>query len=444
MKLTILGAGESGVGAAMLAQQLGYDVMVSDFGKIAERYKEELEKQSLPYEEGEHTWQRISEADEVIKSPGIPDTAPVVQRFLAQGTPVISEIEFAARHTNAPVIAITGSNGKTTSTYLTHHLLQTAGKRVAMGGNVGRSFARQVIGTSVDIWVLELSSFQLEGIVDFCPQVAVVLNITPDHLDRYEYDFERYAAAKMRIGNNQTGSDWLLLNETLRDRPELDRLRGQRVFVSNHFPNPDKIVVDRYEFDLRASAIRGAHNRFNAACAARAALLVGASPEAIQRGLSSFVPVPHRLEPVGELHGVRYLNDSKATNVDAVFYALQAVPGPIVWIAGGTDKGNDYTELMPLVKERVVALVCLGVDNEKLKTTFNGSVEQIIETGSAEEAVRTARQLAEPGATVLLSPACASFDLFKNYEDRGDQFRVAVQQLIAEEEEPKQKEQTRD
>ena len=426
-KLTILGAGESGIGAALLAKKLGYKVFVSDFGKIKETFKEELERNALPYEEGKHTWQMIYDADEVVKSPGIPDGVPVVRQLREAGIPVVSEIEFAARHTNASVVAITGSNGKTTTTYLTHHLLQTAGKNVGIGGNVGTSLARQLArGDQFDIWVLELSSFQLDGIVDFRPDAAVVLNITPDHLDRYGYQLENYARSKMRIARNQTANDLLLLNRTLQNRPELATIRSEVELVDEeHFPYPDILEANGLKYDLRGTAIQGPHNRFNAFCALRVARRMGADADRLQEGLRSFRAVPHRLEPVGEIDGVRYVNDSKATNVDAVKYALLATPAPIIWIAGGTDKGNDYTELMPLVHEKVKALICLGLDNTKLKSTFGDRLD-IHEVRSASAAVETAHSLAVAGDTVLLSPACASFDLFKNYEDRGEQYSAAV------------------
>ena len=431
--IVILGGGESGVGAAILAKKVGYSVFISDRGSLLEKYRKELTQHGLPYEEGQHTEQRILEASTIIKSPGIPDSAPLVRAAVAKGIEVIGEIEFAARHTTRPVLAITGSNGKTTTTLLTHHLLQTAGISVGLGGNVGPSFARQVATQDVDIWVLEVSSFQLDGITAFRPAVGVLLNITPDHLDRYGYDESAYARSKFRIGMNQTADDLLLLNATL--LPRIEQLgvilAARLVPVDPHFPRPGRLSLDTAHFDLTNTALRGAHNQFNAACAVRIARHLGVPDRVVQEGLDSFRNAPHRLEPVGTHAGVTYLNDSKATNVDAVFYALQAVPAPIVWIAGGVDKGNDYAQLLALVQTKVKALVCLGTANEKLNAAFGHLDLPIVETQSAKAAVTTAAGLAAPGDTVLLSPACASFDLFRNYEDRGEQFRAAVQMISA-------------
>ncbi len=435
-KTTILGAAESGIGAALLAQQLGHQVFVSDFSKIKEAYKAELEKNNLSYEEGQHTEKRILESDEVVKSPGIPDTAPIVQALEAKGIPVISEIEFASRHTNAKIIAITGSNGKTTTTNLTYQLLKTGGLNVGMAGNVGISFARSIYEQDhYDYYVLELSSFQLDGIEKFRPHIAVLLNITPDHLDRYDYEMSNYARSKFRIAMNQTFDDLLILNYDLGVNYEdfdisgedLDRLEARRSFVRMDFPDKGKIKVNDVAFDLSNSTLRGPHNQFNATCAVQIAKELGITDTDIQKGLNTFKNDPHRLESVAKVNGVEYINDSKATNVDSTFYALKAMLQPTVLIMGGTDKGNDYTPLIELVEEKVKALICLGVDNEKLIEFFSPIIKNIEEASGAMEAVQRASVYAEEGDVVLLSPACASFDLFENYKDRGEKFKAAVE-----------------
>ncbi len=432
MQIGILGAGESGVGAALLAKRLGLSVFVSDAGSIKENFKRELETNAIPYEEGKHTWTSILQADEIIKSPGIPDHLPLIIELHRQGTPVISEIEFASRFTTAAIIGITGSNGKTTTTRLTYHLLKTAGLNVALGGNVGYSFARNIIEKNCNFHVLELSSFQLDGIVHFRPHVAILLNITPDHLDRYEYKMENYVQAKFRIAMNQTEDDVLILND---DDPEIQnwlkthRLPAPLIRVANSFENNRSIRSGNSVFDMRGCALKGQHNFFNAACAIRAAQRAGVGNEAIQEGLNTFVNAPHRLEEVATIAGVEYINDSKATNVDSVFYALQAMEKPVVWIAGGTDKGNDYGPIEALVRQKVKALICLGVDNAKLLKVFSPILKNIEEAKSAGEAVEKAARLAREGDAVLLSPACASFDLFNNYEDRGNQFKAEVLRL---------------
>ncbi|MBI5916177.1 MAG: UDP-N-acetylmuramoyl-L-alanine--D-glutamate ligase [Bacteroidetes bacterium] len=433
MKVTILGGGESGTGAALLAKHLGYEVFLSDGGILKDQYKQQLGDKGIPYEESKHTWTSTFDADEIVKSPGIPDSLPLIKELKALGKPIISEIEFAGRHTSATIIGITGSNGKTTTTRLTHHLLTTAGYHAALGGNVGLSFARNIIEKKCDYHVLELSSFQLDGIVSFRPHVAILLNITPDHLDRYEYKMENYVRSKFRIAMNQREQDLLITNA---DDPEIVRFRkssrfpksdGPRVIeVPTHFDSTKKLVVAGSEFDMTQCALKGRHNFFNAACAIHAAKAVGVGDEAIQQGLNTFVNAPHRLEFVAEINGVEYVNDSKATNVDSVFYALQAMEKPVVWIAGGTDKGNDYSQIEDLVRQKVKALICLGVDNSKLLRVFSPLLKNIEETGSASEAVERATIYAESGDVVLLSPACASFDLFNNYEDRGEQFKKAV------------------
>ncbi len=437
MKIVILGAAESGVGAAILAQQLGFDLFVSDKGQIKDHYKKELEARAIPFEEGRHTWEKMADADEVVKSPGIPDKAPLVKEFVALGIPVISEIEFAARYTSSKLLAITGSNGKTTTTMLTYHLVKTGGIDAVMAGNVGLSFAACVAEQRQPDWyVLEVSSFQLDGIRSFRPNVAMLLNITADHLDRYDYQLENYVRSKFRILMNQQAQDIFLYNSDdantmafMKDKT----FAPQLVALHRHLIDGKILRVGDHRFDLGNTQLKGIHNAMNALFAIRGALEMGVTPEDIQRGLESFVPVPHRLEKVAEIDGVEYINDSKATNVDSVYFALQAMEKPVVWIVGGQDKGNDYAPLLPFVKEKVKAVVCLGVDNARLFQVFNEPVNgTLVDTKSMAEAVAAARDLAARGDVVLLSPACASFDLFKNYEDRGDQFRNEVLKLLSE------------
>ncbi|MBK7408253.1 MAG: UDP-N-acetylmuramoyl-L-alanine--D-glutamate ligase [Saprospirales bacterium] len=433
-RITILGGGESGVGAALLAQARGLRVFLSDQGSIAELHKSTLDQAGIPYEEGTHSIDRIVEAVEVVKSPGIPEKAPVIQALREKGIPVISEIEFAARHSNGILVGITGTNGKTTTTRLAYHLIRTAGFNVGIGGNVGNSFSLEVIEDRYDYYVLELSSFQLDNIVAFRPHIAVLLNITPDHLDRYAYKMENYTAAKLRIARNQTPKDFFLYNaedQHIASGMAATPVRAQLLPMSMESgPEGSPLLVGGHSFFLNNPSLKGRHNRFNAQCAIQAAVLLGALPQAIQLGLDSFVNDPHRMEKVEEWNGVLYLNDSKATNVEAVYFALEAMTRPVIWIAGGVDKGNDYETLMPLVREKVKALVCLGADNAKLVQSFTGMVPQIVEVRSAAEAVSEATRLSERGDVVLLSPACASFDLFRNYEDRGTQFKEAVRELV--------------
>ena len=442
MKITVLGAGESGVGAALLAKKLGHDVFVSDAGKIKEHYYLELTENGVPKEESKHTWTNIRGSDIVIKSPGIPDAAPLILTLTAQGTPVISEIEFACRYTTAPIIGITGSNGKTTTTRLTYHLFKTAGLHAGIGGNIGISFARNITENKYDYHVLELSSFQLDGIVTFRPDVAILLNITPDHLDRYGYKMENYVQSKCRVAMNQTADNCLIVNA---NDDEVSRFAKSHRFsksnsqprlikVFSHFENTRFLKApplfgegqDGAVFDMQKCVLKGQHNFFNATCAIIAAKRFGVKDEAIQKGLDTFVNDPHRFEMVATINGVDYINDGKATNVDSVFYALQAMDKPVVWIAGGQDKGNDYSPLMELVEKKVKALICLGKNNQKLLETFSPILKNIEETTSAKEAVERATIYAENGDAVLLSPACASFDLFKNYMERGQQFKEAV------------------
>ncbi len=436
-RIVILGSGESGTGAAILAKRMGFDVFVSDKSPIKAAYKATLTELAIPFEEGEHSMDLILNADEIIKSPGIPEKTDVMKAIRAKGIPVIGEIELGFRYTkNARIVAITGSNGKTTTTNLTYHLFRAAGVNAFMGGNVGDSYAALVAEALEQpdqhrTYILEVSSFQLDDIDTFQPDIAMLLNITPDHLDRYDYQMINYVRSKFRITKNQTATQLLITNANdpeiqghLAQNPGIVRARMEAVSTADI--QGSTVTVQGQRFDLSGTRLKGPHNMFNAACAIRAALECGIAPNDITAGLASFTPPPHRLELVTQKAGITWINDSKATNVDSVFYALQAVDTPIVWIAGGTDKGNDYTPLYDLVRNRVKALVCMGLDNEKLKTVFASYGFPIVEAKSASEAVEKAQELAQSGDTVLLSPACASFDLFKNYEDRGDQFRVEV------------------
>ena len=442
-RIVVLGGGESGVGSAVLAKVKGFDVFLSDMGKISEDYAAVLNEWNIPYEEGKHSEELILNADEVIKSPGIPSTAPMVRKIEGQGINVISEIEFAGRYDSAKKICITGSNGKTTTTSLIYHLLQQAGLNVGLGGNIGKSYAYQVATEKYDIYVLELSSFQLDNVYDFKADIAIITNITPDHLDRYGHDMENYVKAKFRITRNMSSEDCFIfcsddeitinhLNQIVVKAQKLPFTQktevGQGAFLKN-----DKIVV-RYKEDecdmfLQELALGGRHNVYNSMAAAIAAKVMDIDNEAIRNGLSTFQAVEHRLEKVLSIGDVLYINDSKATNVDAAWYALECQTRPVVWIVGGTDKGNDYSSLIPLVQEKVKAVICMGLDNTKIHDSFGSIVSEMHDVTSAEEAVKTAHKLAEAGDVVLLSPCCASFDLFKNYEDRGRQFKEAVRKL---------------
>ncbi|MDP6921403.1 MAG: UDP-N-acetylmuramoyl-L-alanine--D-glutamate ligase [Lutibacter sp.] len=442
-KLVVLGAGESGVGTAVLAQQQGYEVFVSDRGVIADRYKKVLVQHQLPYEEGLHSIPKISKADLVVKSPGIPDEVPVVQYLLSRQIPVVSEIEFAAGFSSAVMVGITGSNGKTTTTALLYHLLKRGGICAGMGGNIGDSFAGQVASSHFDVHVLELSSFQLDGIDKFAPHIAIITNITPDHLDRYDYDFDKYTEAKFRITKNQTESDFLIydhddpvIRKWLSDhkvRATLLPFSTEEALETGAFLQDEKIVINHHQkqisMDIKTQVLTGKHNQKNALAASMAAALLHVRKSAIKESLENFEGVEHRMEKVKLVNKVQYINDSKATNVNAAYYALETLRTPIVWIVGGVDKGNDYMELMSLVREKVKAIVCLGIDNQKILQTFSGLVDLVVETAGAEEAVKVAASVAEKGDTVLLSPACASFDLFENYEDRGHKFKQAVSAL---------------
>jgi len=432
MELVVLGGGESGVGAALLARKKGIPVFLSDRSPLAEHYKQELLDARIDFEEGGHTERQILAAKEVVKSPGIPETVPLIQKLRAKNIPVISEIEFASRYTEAKLIAITGTNGKTTTTRLTYHLLNEAGLSVAMGGNVGKSFARLLTEPSKDIYVLELSSFQLDGIEHFRPQLSMLLNITPDHLDRYAYQMERYIASKFRIQMNQGPEDvFLYWKDDPHVQPALGQLGGpaRQIALSTDQLDDNRLNVGGEIFDLQPTTLRGQHNAMNAAFALQAALEWNVEPNVLQRALGGFTNAPHRMEQVGTIRGIAFINDSKATNVDAVYYALQAMDRPVIWIAGGQDKGNDYEQLLPLVREKVRILVGLGVDNEKLKAAFSEAVDAFIGVESAREAVEVALKLGKEGEVALLAPACASFDRFKNYEERGDLFRQAVREI---------------
>lgn len=442
-RLVVLGGGESGVGTALLGKQKGYDVFVSDFGKIKDHYKEVLTLNGIKWEEETHTEKKILKADVVMKSPGIPDKSPIVKKLHEQQIPVISEIEFAAPYTRAITIGITGSNGKTTTTMLTYHLLKSAGLNVGLGGNIGKSFAWQVAENQYDYYVLELSSFQLDGIVHYRPDVAVITNISPDHLDRYEYKYENYIASKFRITMNQTAADyliydaddlaitaWLKQNKT---NAQLIPFSLTQKFEQGAYLNQNKMEVnineEEFIMETESMALEGKHNVKNAMAATSVAKLMKIRKETIRESLSNFQGVEHRLEKVLKIQNVQYINDSKATNVNASFFALDSMTAPTVWIVGGVDKGNDYSELMSLVHEKVKAIICLGVDNKKIIDAFGDVVDVMVEVDSMNAAVKMAQRLAEKGDNVLLSPACASFDLFENYEDRGRQFKQAVQNL---------------
>ena len=428
--VVILGAGESGVGAALLAKEQGFEVWVSEKGKIQDHYKKELEINQIPFEAGMHNWEKIKNASFIIKSPGIPDKVEIIQKAKAIQIPVISEIEFASRYTQSLIIGITGSNGKTTTTNLCYHLLKNGGLDVQMGGNVGKSFARLLTEGNAAVYVLELSSFQLDDIVDFRPHISVILNITPDHLDRYDYELEKYADAKFRITENQKSDDVFIYNaenEVILNGIAKRNIGCQTIGI--RVPEND-FELEEFAYSFEKTLLKGPHNRFNAACAITIAWLMNIEKDKIQEGLNSFIPVAHRMELVATVKGVEYINDSKATNVDAVYFALMAMDKPVVWIAGGQDKGNDYQPLMKLVEEKVKAIVCLGIDNEKIKETFSKLCKPIVEAASSAAAVKHAKDLAQEGDVVLLSPACASFDLFKNYEDRGDQFKKNVNELL--------------
>ena len=442
-RLVILGGGESGVGAALLGKQKGYEIFVSDRGSIAKKYKKVLLHNEISFEEKQHTESLILNADVVVKSPGIPEKAPIVQQLINNGVLVISEIEFASKYTDALIIGITGSNGKTTTTLITHHLLKSAKINVGVAGNIGASFAQQVAEENFESYVLELSSFQLDGVIDFRPHIAIITNITPDHLDRYEYDFNQYVASKFTITRNQTIHDFLIYDaddQTIDNWLKKNQTNAALIPFSiekeldyGAFLKEDTIIIklNTEEFSMSISNLRlqGKHNVKNTMAGALASQLLNVRSQSIKDSLANFEGAEHRLENVQKVNGIQFINDSKATNVNATFYALECMDQPTVWIVGGVDKGNDYQDLLPLVREKVKAIVCLGEDNEKLIAVFSNVVDMMIETAGAEEAVKVAYKLSQAGDTVLLSPSCASFDLFDSYEDRGRQFKNAVRDL---------------
>jgi UDP-N-acetylmuramoylalanine--D-glutamate ligase len=441
--VAILGGGESGVGAAILAQKQGYSVFLSDLGKIKDKYKQILADYRIEFEEEKHTVEKILLAELVIKSPGIPDKAPLIVQLKEQKTLVISEIEFAGRYTKAKTICITGSNGKTTTTLLTYHILKNAGLNVGLAGNVGKSFAWQVAEDNFDVYVLELSSFQLDGMYDFRADVAVLMNITPDHLDRYNYQMQNYVDSKFRIIQNQTATDiFVVCADDEVTQIELKKRKIIPAVVQFGLGEPNEnaagvkngaLIINlnqnQFSMSILELALQGKHNTYNSMAAGIASMVFNIRNEQLRESLSDFTGVEHRLERFLTVHGIEFINDSKATNVNSTWYALESITKPIVWIVGGVDKGNDYTMLRGLVKEKVKAMVCLGKDNNKLHEAFKSIVKNRVDASSMDEAVKAAYYLARNGDTVLLSPACASFDLFENYEDRGRQFKLYVRNL---------------
>lgn len=442
-RLVILGGGESGVGTAILAKQKGWSVFLSDRGTLKPQYRDILSRQNIDYEEGSHDEARILAADCIMKSPGIPDKADIIKKAREKHIPIISEIEFASQYTKSSIVAITGSNGKTTTTLLTHHIFKEAGLEVGLGGNIGYSFAELVAHSNPPYYVLEISSFQLDGIEHFAPHIAVLLNITPDHLDRYDYKFENYIASKFRIAMNQTANDYFIydaddpvINDWLANHPLKPKCIGfsiEKELSEGAFLKDNKIHImlenQTTVIDVEEISLKGKHNIKNTMAAAVAARLVNIRNASLRESLKGFQGAAHRLEEVKVVEGVTYINDSKATNVNSVYFALDTIKTPIVWIVGGQDKGNDYNSLLPYVHQKVKAIVCLGVDNTPILQSFYNVIDNMVETRSMEEAVKMAQRFATAGDTVLLSPACASFDLFKSYEDRGDQFKAAVAKL---------------
>ena len=442
-RFVVLGGGESGVGTAILAKKENFDVFLSDMGQIKDKYKQLLEEHGIAYEEGQHTEELILNADEVMKSPGIPKKSALIQKLEAKGISIISEIEFASRYTDAKIIAITGSNGKTTTTSLMFHILKQAGLNVGLGGNIGKSFAKSVAEDNFDYYVLEVSSFQLDDIKkDFKPYVAILLNITPDHLDQYNYQFDLYAKAKFRITENQDENDYFIYNlddpKTMEMIEQIDIRAHRKPFTmmdatNEAYANNELFRVNDSNGDftmlVNDLGLIGKHNVSNSLAAAVAAKIIDINNEELKKSLSDFKSVEHRLEPVLTIGGIDFINDSKATNVNATYFALESMTKPVVWIVGGTDKGNDYKEVLPFVKKKVKAIVCLGVDNAKIVDFFSPYIDTIVETNTMKDCVEQSYKLATKGETVLLSPACASFDLFKGYEDRGDQFKENVRKL---------------
>jgi len=437
-----LGAGESGTGAALLAKAKGFDVFVSDNGTIAEKYRLDLEGNNIPFEEKKHSEDRILESQIIIKSPGIPDTVGIIQKAVEKGIRIIDEIEFAAHYTTARIIAITGTNGKTTTTLLTYHLLKEAGWNVGLAGNIGQSLAKQVIEDKYDWYVVEISSFQLEGTYTFNPYVGVILNITPDHMDRYDHKLQNYVNAKFRLVQNLGAEDHFIYyqdNDVVRQEVDkhtisshvhsLSLEHGASAYLEDGDMIFDKAAEDGFRIALKDTVLRGKHNAINMMAAVQSALTCGVSEEWIRKGLKTFVNAPHRLEYVTSINNVDFVNDSKATNVDAVGYALESFSEPLVWIAGGVDKGNNYDLIMETVNQKVKALICLGKDNQKLRDAFHEEIIDLLETDNMKDAVKSAMTYAHEHDVILLSPACASFDLFKSYEDRGEQFKEAVWEL---------------
>lgn len=443
-RIVILGAGESGTGSAILAKQHGFDVFVSDSGKINPKYREMLDEHQILYEGNGHTLRQILTADEIIKSPGIPESVPVMKAVRKKGLHVVSEIEFAGRYTKAKKICVTGSNGKTTTTSLIHHMLRKAGLNIGIAGNVGRSFALQVAYENYDYYVLELSSFQLDGMYEFKADIAILLNITPDHLDRYDYNMQNYVDSKFRITQNLTEEDYFVFcSDDEITIKELERIVSRAVQLPYAYERKeddvawvdkkDRLHIEFEDVDFSMSvhelALKGRHNTYNSMAAGIAGSVLKIRNEVIREALMDFQGIEHRLEQLNKVQGVNFINDSKATNVNSSWYALESVKGSIIWIAGGVDKGNNYSELYDLVSKKVKAIICLGKDNKRLREAFSDKVETIVESGTMMEAVKSAYYLASKDDTVLLSPACASFDLFENYEDRGRQFKAAVREL---------------
>lgn len=442
-RVTILGCGESGVGAALLAQDKGFDVFVSDNSKIKDKYKQLIIEAKIPFEEGSHSLDKILSSDLIIKSPGIPQNTEIIKAIRQKQIKIISEIEFAARYTKSKLIAITGSNGKTTTTLLTYHIFKKAGMNVGLAGNLDKSFALSVLQNQFDYYILELSSFQLDDIINFKPYISILLNITPDHLDRYQYQFQNYVDSKFNITKNQDVNDWFIyccdddvINTNLNNKKLKARLLPFSItnkleeggyVLDNEF----KIIVNKnlFTMSIQDLALDGRHNQYNSLAAGIAAFISGIRKEIIRESLSDFQTVEHRLEKVLRVRGIDFINDSKATNINSTWYALETVQKPIIWIVGGVDKGNDYSQLIPLVKEKVKAIVCLGINNVKIINSFKPLGIPMYETHSMEDAVRTSYKIGKPGDVVLLSPACASFDLFENYEDRGQKFKNAVRDL---------------
>lgn len=442
-RIVILGAGESGVGAAVLAQAKGFDVFVSDLGKISDKYKKALQEYKIDFEEGEHSEDKILSANEVVKSPGIPDKAPLILKLKGKGIPVISEIEFAGRYSKAKMICITGSNGKTTTTLMLYHMLKKAGLNVGLAGNVGESLAWQVAEKNFDYYVLELSSFQLDGMYQFKADIAILLNITPDHLDRYDYKMQNYVDSKFRIIQNLTESDAFVYcyddeiiskeMENWNSKAQLFPFSVKKELKTGGWLEKELLTIDCNEYkismDKKDLSLPGIHNVYNSLASGIAGSVLGIRKDAIRESLCDFQGVNHRLEKVVKVRGIQFINDSKATNINSTWYALESMEEPVVWIVGGVDKGNDYSVLYDLVDEKVKGIVCLGVDNEKIHKAFDGRVKTIVDANSMEKAVKLSYEIANKEDVVLLSPACASFDLFKSYEDRGDQFKEEVRNL---------------